>query len=132
MKITIPTTVTKNVKWLRITIPINYGDEDMPFDFPQREGDVWNVLIDMEEGKIKHWPAGFAYNLFVTVKDGGTYRLYDDNGIEIASIEEYYVPNDVIPGEFDDVIKLDIAADGTITNWIRNPNFSAFLKDTQE
>ena len=54
------------------------------------------------------------------------YVLYS-NEEKVATREDDYVPNAVIPGEWGDYIDLQIAADGTITNWPKKPDVSAFF-----
>ncbi len=42
--------VEVDVKQVRISLPVNYDDEDIPFDFPHRVDDVWAVTIDIDTG----------------------------------------------------------------------------------
>ncbi len=127
MKIKIPTVVEKDVKWLKMEIAVRYDDEDMPYDFPLRQGDMWNALVDVDTGEIKDFPKDITYNTNMKVCDEGTYTLYDADMNEVAAIVGGYVPNKVIPGSWGDYVRLNIA-DGKITNWPTNPDLSEFVR----
>ncbi len=126
MKIKVNKPTEVDVESIRISVPVRYGDEDMPLDFPFRTGDLWDITVDLTTRKIKDWPSGWSRDVEMKVCDGGSYWLLDKAGSVIASIEEDYVPNEIIPGEYGDYICLSIADDGTITNWPRKPNLSEF------
>ena len=129
-----PITVTVNkptqltIDSVRLILPVNYNEEDMPNDFPFRTGNMWDVTIDIETGQIRNWPKGVAHDLYMKVTDGGTYQLLDANGAVVAEIEENYVPNKLIPGEYGDYVDLDIADDGVVMNWPKRPNVSEFFQ----
>lgn len=129
MKIKIPTTIEEDIYLVRISAPVDYGEEDISNDFPGREGDVWKADIEIDTGKILNWPAGRVEKMFLTVKDGGSYALVSVSGHQVALRDGNYVPHGVVPGEYGDAIKLDIAADGTITNWPRRPDVSEFFDE---
>lgn len=129
MKIKIPTTIEEDIYLVRISAPVDYGEEDISNDFPGREGDVWKADIEIDTGKILNWPAGRVEKMFLTVKDGGSYALVSVSGHQVALRDGNYVPHGVVPGEYGDAIKLDIAVDGTITNWPRRPDVSEFFDE---
>ena len=126
MKFTVRKPVEIDVKLVGIDVPVRYDDEDMPYDFPFREGETWRVQVGIEDGKIFGWPDGVAYDLHMKVCDSGVYTLLDSAGLEIASIQDY-VPHGVVPGEYGDYISMEILSDGTIANWPREPDVSAFF-----
>ena len=131
MKISVSVTEERimDVAYLYIDIPVRYGEEDIPHDFPFRDDqDRWKVHVDLESKKIVDWPQGKSGLLSMKVCDEGTYRLLDEKKNLIAEIVEDYVPNGFIPGEYGDYIELDIAADGTIENWLENPDAWQFFK----
>ena len=109
--------VTTNIVAVRIALPVKYGEEDMPNNFPYRHGDMWSVVINADTGQISNWPAGVAHKLHMKVTDGGTYELLNIDGRVVLAIEENYVPHGVIPGEYGDYVILDIGPDGVIRNW---------------
>lgn len=115
MKITVHRPVEVDIASVRIVLPVKYDEDDMPHDFPFRKGDMWEVTIDADTGKIRDWP-GLAFDLHMKVTDAGSYYVYDRSGVLFASREEDYVP-DYIPGSYGDYVELVIAEDGTITNW---------------
>lgn len=100
-----------------IELPVDYGDEDIPNDFPGRKGDTWFGLVDIDTGMIKDWPKKYgSAQLEMKVVDTGTYTLYGPNDEEIIKIQDY-VPNRLIPGDFGDYVNLHIDETGRIVNW---------------
>lgn len=132
MKTTITIAREVDIAHIRIEAEVRYGEEDIPNDFPGRTGDRWYANINIDTGKIEGWPPGRAEKMFMTVKDGGTYILVDRDGFVIGERRDDYVPHGVVPGNYGDTIELDIAADGTITNWPTKPDVSAFFKSDSE
>lgn len=130
MKITIKRDVEFDVRFIRIVAAVRYDDEDIPFDFPYRRDDVWDVTVDLDSGKILDWP-GPAFDVHMKVCDEGSYFLLDENKRVVANILEDYVPNGVVPGEYGDYIEMNIAADGTVTNWPKQPNLDSFFGDNE-
>jgi hypothetical protein len=117
-----------DVATIRIEVAVRYEEEDIPNDFPFRDGSMWCADVDMDTGKITDWPQGKAGTLSMKVCDQGTYTLFDRAGNELARLENDYCPNRVVPGEYGDYINLEIDATGTITNWIKKPDFGAFFE----
>lgn len=108
-------------------------EDDMPLDFPLlniAEG-KWQATVDIDSGKIDGWPAGDAREMHVKVCDAGSYHLLDAEGNKIASIENNYVPNDLIPGSYGDYVELSIDENGVITNWPEDPDVSAFFESDE-
>lgn len=133
MKTTTPTTKEVTIDRIKITLPVNYGEEDIPNDFPMRKDDIWEATVEMDTGMILDWPTQTEpKELFMKVTDGGSYALIDDAGKVVASIEEDYVPNGVVPGEDGDYVHLEITADGVISNWPKRPNLGAFFRATED
>lgn len=130
MKVTVSKPVEIEIKYMRIAVPVRYDEDDMPNDFPFRKGDVWDIVVDMDTGKIENWPEGVEHSLYMKVCDSGSYLLLDTNREEVGSIIEDYVPS-AVPGEYGDYISLEIAGDGTITNWKKKPNLSKFFKQSE-
>ena len=46
---------------------------------------------------------------------------------KVASLDNYYIPHDLIPGKRGEYIHIDISADGVITNWPDVPNVYEFF-----
>lgn len=132
MKATVlkPTVVT--ITHVAIRVPVNYGEEDIPYDFPLRNIGVWEAIVNIDTGEILGWPTGRPEKMHMKVNDGGSYRLLSlFNGfrwVTEAEIKCDYVPHGVVPGEYGDYIIFDINRDGIITNWPKAPDVSAFFK----
>jgi hypothetical protein len=87
---------------------------------------MWNATIEIDTGIIVGWPQGTSGEFYMKVCDEGTYTLLDYGGNEIAKIENGYVPNGILPGEYGDYLGLNIDTTGRITNWPKQPNLDAF------
>lgn len=116
MKFTVNAPQEIDVAFLKIDIPIRYGDEDIAYDFPLRDGDVWQATVDVSNGSIKDWPKGESGTLYTKVTDSGTYSIHDADMNEIKRIDDY-VPHGMVPGEYGDYINLEIDESGVITNF---------------
>jgi hypothetical protein len=116
MKLTIPKPTEIEAVSVRVFAPVRYDEEDIPNDFPCRNGDMWEVTIDLETGVIHGWP-GRAARIHMKVVDTGTYYLLDVAGNQIAEREGECVPS-FFPGDhYGDYIIFDIGADGKIADW---------------
>ncbi len=129
MKATVMVQKEIDIKYLYISVPVRYDDEDIPYDFPLRNGDNWSATVEVDTGKITEWPKGKTGSMFMKVVDGGTYILRDESKNEVARIDEDYVPNSLIPGEYGDYIHLEIDENGVITNWLKNPSVDDFFTE---
>ena len=122
----------KEVKYVRMVLPVRYDDEDMPYDFPQRRNKEWDIIVEAETGRILNFPTGIEYNLYMKVTDEGTYTLLDANKNVLASLHEEYVPDNYsIPGEYGDYIDFKIK-NGFITNWYINRTYGEFIGSEDE
>lgn len=132
MKIEIPTTKTVEVTCIRLELAVRYEDEEMPYDFPLRDGDMWKATVEIDTGKIKDWPEGKDGSVEMKVCDEGSYALLDIDGNTVAEIKQDYVPHGIVPGEYGDYVNLQIDATGTITNWPKSPDLSGFFPGSDE
>jgi hypothetical protein len=132
MKIKVPTTIEEDVALVRIQASVNYGEEEIPKNFPGRVGDMWNAEIDIDTGKILNWPSDQIADLHLTVKDAGSYYLVSRDGRVVAAITDYYVPNKLIPGNFGDTIEMYIGHEGQITGWPIKPDVSDFFPKQED
>ena len=122
------------VEYLKIDIPVHYGEEDIPKDFPLRQSagnsqcDRWIAIIHIESGHIINWPANKKGRIHLKVCDEGSYYLLDTDFQVISSIKNQYVPNQLIPPRdgFGDMVCLDINEKGDITNWYNMPQLNEF------
>lgn len=129
MKLTIIDRREVNVKYLSLSVAVRFDDDDMPFDAPLRDGDMWEAVIDLDTHTIEDWPQGQTLGFRMKVCDHGFYTLLDADMNERASLENAYVPNDLLPGGFGDYLELQIDATGKIVNWLENANLRNFEED---
>lgn len=127
-KIMVPKII--DIRYIKVELHIRYEDEDIPYDFPLRKGDMWNATINLDTQTILDWPQGQSGTLEMKVCDEGGYRLFDENMEEVAELYDY-VPHGVIPGSSGDYVKLVIDENGKITN-MRNISFSDFFPDPDD
>jgi len=127
MKTTIKVEKEVEIKYVKVQVAVRYEEEDIPNDFPLRSGDMWNAIIDIDNGIVMDWPKGEKGNLEMKICDEGSYYLLDENYDTILSIEEYYVPNKLLPGSYGDYLKLHIGENGVISNWYSKPSIEDFL-----
>ena len=126
MKVTMLVEKEFDVTHVALNVAVRYEEEDMPNDYPFRNGDMWCPVIDVNTGKIRNWPGGTeTLNLHMKVCDQGTYRVYAGDW-EVFAIENDYVPG-FIPGSYGDYIEMQITSNGLITNWPKD--FAARLQD---
>jgi hypothetical protein len=66
-------------------------------DIGYRESDYWELVIDLDKGKVLDWPKGFCLNTYFKVCDDGEYAFFDKDMNEIINItkqrDQYYVPD---------------------------------------
>lgn len=127
MKTTIKVEKEVEIKYVKVQVAVRYEEEDIPNDFPLRSGDMWNAIIDIDNGIVMDWPKGEKGNLEMKICDKGSYYLLDENYDTILSIEEDYVPNKLLPGSYGDYLKLHIGENGVISNWYSKPSIEDFL-----
>lgn len=133
MKALIPTTQEVEITHVLVTLPVRYEEEDIPNNFPFRQGEKWEAKIEIDTGKILGWPEGQAGEIeYMKVCYEGSYALLDASGNVVLSIEQNYVPHGVIPGKYGDYVTLKINEHGVITNWPKRPDICEFLKGGEE
>lgn len=127
MKATVKATKEIDVKYVLVTVPVKYDNEDLPEDFFGRHGDLWCVMIDVDTGVIRGY-RGEPFDLSMKVVDQGSYELLDIDHQLLAEIDQDYVPHGLIPGRYGDYIEFKIDANGKITNWHKNPSVDEFFR----
>lgn len=119
-------------KFVQISVPVRYGEEDIPNDFPLRKGDTWSAIIDLDTQIIENWPQGKTGEFHMDIVDEGSYFILDAERNIIAKIEEDYVPNNLLPGKYGDYLTLKIGEDGKVLNWSRNADLSDFEESEED
>lgn len=136
MKVTIKVEKEVDIKYCQVKAHVRYW-EDATVDgmedtegtlIPCREGELWCPLINIETGQIINWSKGVTAKIHYKVCDEGSYYLQDEDYNTHLSIEDNYVPDKLIPGEYGDYIIMDIDIDGQIMQWKTPANLSEFLK----
>jgi hypothetical protein len=116
----------KRVKYIIASMHVRYWEDatvngkkcscsgDMPLSF----ADMWNIKIDIDDGKIINWPTGTTADVNFKVCDDGNYWLHDENGETIFETDGY-VPNILSPGSegYGDYVIMTIDENGMIANW---------------
>ena len=128
---------TLNPRYVDILIPEDVMEDDAP-DFPLRpehiEGATYTkITVDIKTAKVMNWTdeCGY-YELFCKPVDSGIYIIRAEDGKELDRIEEDYVPNKLVPGEWGDYIDLTISKSGYVTNWHNKPSLDEFRLDFSE
>lgn len=134
MKTTVKIEKEVEIKTLVVEAGVRYwedgevnGVEDTEGNLiPCRQGDCWCPHIDIDSGIITNWTKGIKAKVHYKVCDAGNYFLNDENGGQILSIEQDYVPSILCPKEngYGDYIIMDIDENGQIQNW--NVDISSF------
>jgi hypothetical protein len=101
---------------IKCEMAVRYDEEDIPNDFPLRNGDMWDGTIDIDTGIIRNWPEGKSGELSMKVCDEGTYTLLGVNDEVLAKRENNYVPS-CVPEQYGDYVEFSIDETGKIFNW---------------
>lgn len=100
--------------------------ENLPKHLFYDDGEL-DLLIEVDTGKVVSWQGNEPVSIHDNIRNNGVYTLFDKCGDEVARLDNYYVPYDLIPGKKGEYIHLDISADGVITNWPDVPNVYEFF-----
>lgn len=93
-------------------------DEDGSL-IPGKNGDLWQVKINLADGYVEDWPAGTTAEIHYKVCDAGEYWLLDGEGNRIA-YREGYVPGAFLchgDNGYGDYIILKVGGDGMIADY---------------
>ena len=139
MKVNIKIEKEVDIKYCQLKVEPRYwedttvdGVEDTEGDLiPCRDKDFWCPLIHIDTGVIVNWEIGKTAKVHYKICDSGSYYLLDQYESIILSIEDDYVPNNLIPGEYGDYIIMDINESGTIINWGTKRNLSDFINEEE-
>lgn len=114
--------------WSDATVNGVKGDdednEDNDLGIPFREGETWCPSIDIDSGRIEHWPQGTTASVHYKVVDSCGWALIAADGSTVKEVQDGYVPNTLSPAGrgYGDYIKMVIDENGMITNWRFDPN----------
>lgn len=127
MKLEIPTTKSFEPKYLVVSANVRYwedssinGEDDTEDGqkIPLRNGDKWEILVNLETGKVADWPLGTTAHIHYKVCDEGEYWLIDDLRDRVK-YKDSYVPSFLgVSGEsYGDYIAMNINEEGFIEDW---------------
>jgi hypothetical protein len=131
MKVTVIKQSKVDVKSVLINVSPRHLDKEEKL-VPLLRGDSWEVVVDLDSGKIRNWPKGEEREYYWKICDRGSYHLLDISDDIALSIINNYVPNNLLPGDYGDYLDLKINGDGVITNWLSNPTAEDFYSDDEE
>ena len=132
MKVTVYKPVELEIHTVRIEVELHDDvSESLPNHLFNDDGEL-DLLIEVDTGKVVSWQGSEPVNIYDKVRDNGVYTLFGTDGLEVGKIDNYYVPNDLIPGDYGDYINLEINADGVITNWPKYPNVLQFSPEKDD
>ena len=125
MKANIQIQKTVEAKTLHASLRVRYwedaevdGVEDVDGTLiPCRNGDRWEIDIDIDSGVILNWEKGKTAKIHYKVCDEGDYAIYDDSGELIYSFDGY-VPTSFSNEGYGDYVIFDIDSDGKISPWM--------------
>lgn len=103
----------------------------MPKHLFNDDGEL-DLLIEVDTGKVVSWQGSEPVNIHDKVRDNGVYTLFGSDGLEVVKIDNYYVPNNLIPGDYGDYINLEINSDGFVTNWPKYPSVLEFFPEKDD
>lgn len=87
---------------------------------PHRYGDNWNIIIDIDTGKIHDWPIGTTADIHYKVCDEGVYTVINKKGKIIAIRKNDYVPDhilSIVHMGYGDYLIFTVQPNGVIKNW---------------
>lgn len=128
MKVTILVEKEFEARYLTMSVAVRYEEENMPADYPFRNGDMWEPTIDIDTGQIVNFPGYNPLDLHMKVCDQGAYNIKDYSD-EVFLMIDGYVPNNLVPGSNGDYIEMKINSQGLIENWPKNPNLDDFINN---
>lgn len=144
----------KNVKYIRLVLPVRYEEEDMPNCMPFRNGNIFDITYDVKSGDILdfmkqvididgiiEWNSAenrvsanmlednliFELNDLKVTDEGKYYLLDKDLNVLYSLIEEYVPDRYSVDGEYGDYIHLHIdLKNGKILNIKKDATFQEF------
>nr|DAX18964.1 MAG TPA: hypothetical protein [Caudoviricetes sp.] len=126
MKVTVYKPVELEIHTVRIEVELHDDvSENLPKHLFNDDGEL-DLLIEVDTGKVVSWQGNEPVSIHDNIRNNGVYTLFKC-GDEVARLDNYYIPHDLIPGKRGEYIHIDISADGVITNWPDVPNVYEFF-----
>lgn len=92
-------------------------------DIGYKESNYWEIIIDLETGKVLNWPLWFCLRTHYKVCDDGEYVFLDKDMNEVVNItkeyKQYYVPDflAIEDSGYGDYVAININGDGSIQHF---------------
>ena len=92
-------------------------------DIGYNESNYWEIIIDLDEGKVLNWKDGFCLYTSYKVCDDGEYVFLDKDMNEVVNItkeyKQYYVPDflSIEDSGYGDYVNININGDGSIQHF---------------
>ena len=132
MKVTVYKPVELEIHTVRIEVELHDDvSESLPKHLFNDDGEL-DLLIEVDTGKVVSWQGSEPVNIHDKVRDNGVYTLFGSDGLEVVKIDNYSVPNNLIPGDYGDYINLEINSDGFVTNWPKYPSVLEFFPEKDD
>lgn len=107
-----------NIKTTLLAVCVRYWEDGTLGEYmPCKKGNMWCPEIDIKTGLIINWTGNQPASIHYKICDQGSYFLKNSKGEIVASVENDYVPSNLIPSEYGDYIVMEIDATGKISNW---------------
>jgi hypothetical protein len=128
MKVTVYKPVELEIHTVRIEVELHDNvSERLPKHLFNDDGEL-DLLIEVDTGKVISWQGNEPVSIHDNIRNNGVYTLFDKCGGKVASLGNYYIPHDLIPGKRGEYIHIDINDDGIVTNWPDFPNVHEFFE----
>ena len=132
MKVTVYKPVELEIHTVRIEVELHDDvSESLPKHLFNDDGEL-DLLIEVDTGKVVSWQGSEPVHIHDKVRDNGVYTLFGSDGLEVVKIDNYSVPNNLIPGDYGDYINLEINSDGFVTNWPKYPSVLEFFPEKDD
>lgn len=127
MKLTLNQEKQVEAKYIQVLAAVRYWDDasvngesdENGANVPFKHGDIWEPLIDIDNGLVVDWPEGVEVDFHFKVCDSGSYHLLDEDKNILASIINNYVPDGLCHGDrgYGDYIIFSVNGNGGIEKY---------------
>ena len=139
MKLSVKVEKEVEAKFIKVSANVRYwddatinGDQCQSGDnVPFKNGDLWEPVIDIDNGVVIDWPEGVGAKFHFKVCDAGSYYLLDWEFNVLVSIEDNYVPSGLCHGDsgFGDYIIFNVNGKGEIENYSNSINSDDWIDE---
>nr|DAP10544.1 MAG TPA: hypothetical protein [Caudoviricetes sp.] len=132
MKVTVYKPVELEIHTVKIEVELHDDVSESLAKHLFNDDGKLDLLIEVDTGKVVSWQGSEPVNIHDKVRDNGVYTLFGSDGLEVVKIDNYSVPNNLIPGDYGDYINLEINSDGFVTNWPKYPSVLEFFPEKDD